>query len=110
MMAFSTKQPTILLSAFKAAIDRGDIQSWRYDSQGNFTLTSSQWTRQAWFSASIGENQLCFHIYRPDSKTISRAVFVCYQTYLIETFMRYLFMKFDQASATSNAAPLELAA
>ena len=83
---------------------------WRYDAGGRFTLTSSQWTRQAWFSPVVENKRLVFYIFRPDSKSISRAAFVYYQAHLLETFMRHLFRFYDQASATSSAGELDLAA
>jgi hypothetical protein len=107
MIEFCTMQPHALLEAFKTAIDSGEITSWRYDREGRFTLTSSQWTRQAWFIPIAKDQRLVMYISRLDSKTMTRAVFVYYQAHILETFMRHLFCFYDQASATSSAGELD---
>jgi hypothetical protein len=109
-LMFETTQPQKLLAAFNDAVARGIVTSWRVNARGHITHTSSQWTRQAWFTPTIGSGLLTFYVYSDDATPVSRSAFVFFQTQLLETFMRHFFMFYERASVTPNAAILELAA
>jgi len=36
-------QPTELLSSIKNAIDKGHVETWAYDKDGDFTHSTTQW-------------------------------------------------------------------
>ena len=38
-----TSTPNTLLTKIKAAIDKGEIDTWSYDANGDFTHTPEQW-------------------------------------------------------------------
>jgi hypothetical protein len=43
----STTHPSSLLAAIKKAIDARHVDTWSYDSDGDFTHTPLQWAKKA---------------------------------------------------------------
>jgi hypothetical protein len=109
-LEFIADNPVCLLEVFRANIDNGTITAWRYNAQGQFTLTASRWTRQAWLTPIIEPDRLRFYMVPVGQHQISRLVFVYYQAHMLETFMLYLFHLYEQSGATSSAVSFELAA
>ena len=49
MIIAYTATPNRLLRMIKEAIDMGDIDTWVYDREGDFTHVPHQWRNKAWF-------------------------------------------------------------
>ncbi len=98
---FLTSTPNKLLSTFKKAIDDGHVDTWSYDSDGDFTHTPSQWNRQAWMRPSIVEgDRLVFNIIRPKNSSVSMEVYGVYHGRLIESLIIHCSGLFTDARAT----------
>jgi hypothetical protein len=101
-----TSSPKALLDAFKKAINERRIQTWAYDSDGDFTHSAQQWNRAAWMRPSFGTGGLVFTIVAPQGKQISKEVYGIYHGRLIET----LLVHFDNQFSTANASALPVMA
>jgi hypothetical protein len=107
MIVFKTQNPTALLEMFTKMVGEGSISSWRSINK-SYTVNSSQWTRRAFVDFNVHNQELHCFISRDDTKLLSREVFVFYQVFLVETFMRNLFMYFDSSTMTTNGFNLEI--
>lgn len=96
-----TTTPKALLSAIKRAIDRGDIDTWSYDADGDFTHTAEQWRRRAWFRPRPDEGRLIFNILPPRTGDVSRLVYGVYHGRFIEMLLNHFDEKFSEAMATA---------
>jgi len=96
-----TESPRTLLAAIKKAIDEDAIQTWDYDSDGDFIHTADQWTKRAWLRPSIHEGVLVFNIIPPRSRNISRVVYGIYHGRFIEMLATHFDKRFTEAAATA---------
>jgi hypothetical protein len=96
-----TENPSSLLTAIKKAIADGDIQTWSYDADGDFTHTAEQWIRRAWFRPSIHDDRLVFNMIPPRTRNISRVVYGVYHGRFIEMLLNHFDKRFTDVSATA---------
>jgi hypothetical protein len=96
-----TENAGSLLAAIKKAIDKGDIATWSYDSDGDFTHATDQWRRKAWFRPAVEDERLVFNILPPRGRTITRVVYGVYHGRLIEMLLNHFDKRFKDASATA---------
>lgn len=94
-------KPRGLVSAIKLAIDNDQIDTWSYDSDGDFTHTAEQWNRRAWLRPVVGEGRLVFNIVAPRTRNISRIVYGIYHGRFIEMLLNHFDGNFTEASATA---------
>lgn len=99
---FKTKTPKKLLSAFKAAVDSGQVRTWKYDEDGDFTHTADQWINKAWMRPKIVDGQdLIFHILAPREVPVSSPVYAIYHGRVIESFLSHCDQLFETAYASA---------
>jgi hypothetical protein len=91
----------IVLSAVKKAIDEGKVETWSYDSDGDFTHTADQWERRAWFRPLMHEGRIVFNILPPRVRTITRVVYGIYHGRFIEMLLNHFDERFTEVSATA---------
>lgn len=96
-----TESPSSLLSAIKKAIDKDEVQTWSCDADGDFTHTTEQWRRRAWFRPVVREDRLVFNIFPPREKGISRVVYGIYHGRFIEMLLNHFDSRFKEATATA---------
>lgn len=101
MITVSTTIPSVLLSRIKAAIDRGSIQTWSYDSDGDFTHTPNQWVRKAWLRPVQSTSGLQFRFIAPTGGA-TREVFAVYQGRFQEMLVAHFPASFSVAGCTAN--------
>lgn len=74
-----TNNPSLLINDIKKLIDEKKIDTWKYDSDGDFTHSVPQWVYHAWIRSKIvGVDEVVFSILgRKDRKmtTIEYAVY-----------------------------------
>jgi len=93
-----TTTPKKLLAAYKKAIDDGTVDTWSYDSDGDFTHTPDQWIRKAWLRPKIIErNELVFSILAPKEVKLSNIVYAVYHGRFIESMLRHCDPLFSEA-------------
>jgi hypothetical protein len=82
-----TDDPNKALGALKRMIDEGHIDTWSYDSRGDFTHTaaSGQWKNKAWLRPKLCADRLEMNIIRPKNGSVNREVYAVYHGRFIET-------------------------
>jgi hypothetical protein len=101
----STAQPSALLAAIKKAIDQRHIDTWSYDSDGDFTHTPLQWNKKAWLRPSIQAGVLVLNILNPRGVQITKLVYGVYHGRFIEMLLTH----FDSSFVDANASATVLA-
>jgi hypothetical protein len=101
---FKTSTPNKLLRTYKEAVDHRRVETWAYDSDGDFTHTADQWNKKAWFRPKIktGE-ELVFYILCPREVRITKTIYAIYHGRFIESFLRHCDDLFDLAYASAKA-------
>jgi len=96
----TTAQPSALLAAIKKAIDERKIETWSYDSDGDFTHTPPQWARKAWLRPSIQSGALVLNILNPRGVAITKEVYGIFH----ERFIEMLLVHFDDHFVDAHAS------
>jgi hypothetical protein len=96
-----TDEPKELLSAIKKAIAEGVIGTWRIDSDGDLTHTSTQWGGRAWMRPKVLEDRLLFNIVASKKEKMSKTLYGFYHGRLISTLLIYFDNKMKTVSATA---------
>jgi hypothetical protein len=79
-----TDSPQELLDAIYAGIDDGDIETWDYDDDGDFTHSARQWSEDAWLVPSIADDALVLNILAPLGVHLTKEVYGVYHGRFIE--------------------------
>lgn len=95
-----TDRPTKLLSAFKKKIEDGEIETWSYDSDEDFTHTPTQWKRKAWLHPVKLSDRLRFTIISSKNYDLTRALYGIYHGRFIEAMLTHCHELFTVARAT----------
>ncbi len=96
-----TDDPEELLSALKKAIDEGVIYTWRIDSDGDLTHTSTQWGGRAWMRPKVLEDRLLFNIIASKKEKMSKTLYGFYHGHLIQTLLIHFDSKMNIVTATA---------
>ncbi|HXM22529.1 MAG TPA: hypothetical protein VN948_14835 [Terriglobales bacterium] len=97
----ATAQPSSLLTAIKKAIDERKVETWSYDSDGDFTHTPTQWTRKAWLRPTVQSGALVLNILNPRGTNLSREIYGVYHGRFIEMLLAHFDDRFADAHATA---------
>lgn len=97
----TTSTPKKLLLDIKAAIDEKHVETWQYDSDGDFTHSPDQWNRRAWFRPEVDTSGLVLKILTPRNTTMSKTVYAVYHGRFIEMLLAHFDLNFSQAVATA---------
>jgi hypothetical protein len=98
----STPDPDGLLQNIRAHIDQGQIRTWTYDQEGDFTHTPAdkQWTNEAWMRPSIQPGCLVFSFVPRKDRTLPRVVYAIYHGRLIEMLLTHFAADLEKVYAT----------
>jgi len=99
-----TNNARALLSAIKSGIDDGDIETWAYDKDGDFTHTTHdrQWERRAWLKPVIQSDRLRLNIIFASGEEEQREVYGIYHGRFIEMAVIHFPTLFGRGEATAN--------
>lgn len=97
-----TSTPKWLLDAIKKAIDEGEIATWEYDADGDFTHKPDQWRNKAWLSPRVSTGALSFGIVGTKSGDMGKLVYGVYHGRFIEMLLSHFDGDFSTASATAQ--------
>ena len=97
-----TTSPTELLAAIKTSINGDKIQTWSYDSAGDFTHTPEQWQYEAWLRPQILPGELRFGILGRKNKELSTVIYGIYHGRFIEMLLSHFDKQFSSAHATAQ--------
>lgn len=85
--------PEQFINDIKKKIDDGEIDTWVYDEDGDFTHSSSQWINKAWMSPSIIEEDLSkeiiFGILGRRGVNLSMTEYSIYHGRFVEVLLKY---------------------
>jgi len=95
-----TNNPKGLLAAIYKGIDDGNIDTWGYDKDGDFTHTPTQWKDKAWLKPDAGD-QLRFKIIGQKSVPLSKEIYAVYHG----RFSEMLLAHFDDRLTAVTASP-----
>lgn len=96
-----TDNPAGLLAAIKKAIDNKEVETWSYDTDGDFTHTPEQWKKKAWLRPkNEGADTLKLVIVSPKDVTLSKEVIGVYHGRFIEMLMAHFSAKFKTITAS----------
>jgi hypothetical protein len=98
---FMSTTPAILLSTFKTFIDNGNVVTWSYDGDGDFTHCVDQWEKKARVRPVIRQDKLLLTIIKPRNENISKVVYGVYHGRFIESMLTHCDELFSQALATA---------
>jgi len=100
----TTAQPSAMLAAIKKAITERRVDTWSYDSDGDFTHTPPQWAKKAWLRPSIQAGALVLNILNPKGVTISKEVYAVFHGRFIEMLLAHFDTIFSDAQASAAVA------
>ena len=94
----------VLLDEIKKAIDDGQVETWAYDGDGDFTHTTHdrQWEERAWLRPGIRDDRLLLNIIFASNETHKRLVYGVYHGRFIEMAVTHFPGQFTVAAATAN--------
>lgn len=100
-----TANPEGLLTAIKKSIDTKAIETWSYDSDGDFTHTPEQWKLKAWLRPMPAAGELRFGILGRRDVRLSTYNYGIYHGRFIEMLLNHFDNQFTEAYATSLPKP-----
>jgi len=96
-----TDTPSNLLKAIYKAIDDDKIETWSYDSDGDFTHSPDQWRNRAWLRPKAYAGELRFGIVSQKDVNLSRLIYAIYHGRFIEMLLNHFDDSFTVARATA---------
>jgi hypothetical protein len=96
-----TPTPAKLLQSVKDGIEKGTVETWTVDKDGDFTHSATQWLNQAWLRPSIENDRLKFFIIGRKNQKMGRAVYGVYHGRFIEMLVTHFDLEFSEASASA---------
>lgn len=99
-----TSSPQTLLDSIYEAIDDGDIETWSYDEDGDFSHVTSdgQWEGAAWLRPQAGQSELVLTIVPPKGEAVSSEAYAVYHGRFIEMLLAHFDNAFSDAKATAQ--------
>lgn len=97
-----TTNPSGLLASIKKSIDTKKIETWSYDSEGDFTHTPEQWKFKAWFKPKVYQSELRFGILAPKDINMSKMIYGLYHGRFIEMLLIHFDANFSNVIATAQ--------
>lgn len=86
---FLTDNPRTLLAKFKKKIDDGNIDTWEYDKEGDFTHTPNQWIHRAWLRPALESDRLTLHILNSKKYAFTWATYGVYHGRFVESMLTH---------------------
>ena len=97
-------QPRSLLGEIKKAIDRGHVETWCYDQDGDFTHTPSQWKNKAWLRPRVLGGELLLTTIAPEGAKMSLEVYAVYHGRFAEMALAHFDKMFTAVQASALPA------
>ena len=107
-ISVETNSPGVLLAAIKKAIDGRHVETWQYDSDGDFTHSAAQWNRKAWLRPSTNAGELRLTILPPKNAVITSEIYAIYHGRFIEMLLAHFDESFTRAGATAQATSKDI--
>ena len=103
-LTVSTSSPQALLKAIKEAIDDKKIDTWIYDSDGDFTHAPDQWRNKAWFCPKIVAGALQFGLLGQKKTIMTKVVYSVYHGRFAEMLLTHFDDRFHSPLSAHSLA------
>lgn len=100
-----TSNPQKMLDDIKEKITVGLIDTWSFDSDGDFTHSPSQWNRKAWLRSYVNEKELIMGIVARKDEKMSKVVYAVYHGRFAEMLLTHFDLMINEIDITSLAQP-----
>ena len=97
-----TQDPQGLVDRIKKAIDAKSIDTWIYDSDGDFTHNVNQWLYRAWIRARSEEGRVVFYVLGHKQKDMTVSEYAVYHGRFVEMLLSH----FDTICSNIEVTPL----
>jgi len=94
--------PAKLLHQIKSVIFEKKIETWKYDTDGDFTHTPPQWLNKAWFRPVLGPDSLMFGLLGVKDVKMTKGIYGVYHGRFIEMLLSHFDVDFSAVSATAQ--------
>ena len=101
MIVVVTSSPKKLLRLIREAIEQSAIETWSYDSDGDFTHSPPQWVHRAWLRPQLLAGRLNLTIVAPQGAPITSPAYAVYHGRFIEMLLAHFDGHFERAWATA---------
>ncbi len=100
--------PQALLDKIKRSVDNGNVESWRYDDDGDFFHTPNGWPHSGWLRPYVENGDLIFGIVGPKDDTMTTRRYAAFHSYFLETLLNLFDGDFDWAYVSSQKRKYDL--
>ena len=97
-----TETPTALVNRIREGIDNHNIETWIYDSEGDFTHDTDQWRYHAWITPFIEEDRVVFGIICRKERNLSVTEYAIFHGRFVEMLLKH----FDKTCIRIEVTPL----
>lgn len=97
-----TNSPQSLVDKIKEAIDQNKIDTWSYDSDGDFTHNVDQWRYNAWIRPKVEDTRVVFAILGRTDKPLSVIDYGVYHGRFVEMLLNH----FDGHCTAISVTPM----
>jgi hypothetical protein len=77
-MALVVYCPKALLDSIYKAIDKGDVKSWAYDQDRDFSCTDKEWNNEAWLRPRVAGDSLKLGLVGQKGVKMSKVLYAVY--------------------------------
>lgn len=102
-----TSNPSGLLSDIKKAIDSKSIQTWSYDSDGDFTHSPEQWQHKAWMRPKVCNDQLHFGFIGNKDVNTTKLLYAVFHGRFTEMLLNHFDDKLSNVQATAMPTTID---
>ena len=96
-----TSNPSSLLSNIKKSIDSKLIETWSYDSDGDFTHTPDQWKLKGWLRPTIATGELKFGFLGNNNIITTKLIYAVYHGRFIEMLLNHFDEEITEVKSTA---------
>lgn len=96
-----TSDSKALLSDIYRAIDRGQVRTWQYDREGDFTHATEQWRNKAWLRPRRLAGELLLTILPPVNTNLSAEIYAIYHGRFVEALLAHFDRRFSEVIASA---------
>ena len=85
----NTTDPQGLVDKIKDYINKGKIDTWKYDSDGDLTHSATQWNKKAWLRPKIEEDRVVFGLLGNTNDVMTKELYAIYHGRFIEMLLAH---------------------
>lgn len=102
-----TLDPASLLTNIKKAIDAKEIQTWSYDSDGDFTHTPEQWQFRAWLRPKQVNGELQFGFIGNENVVTTKLIYAVFHGRFAEMLLNHFDDKLSTIETTAMPTSID---